>query len=1202
MTSRASVPAAAGNLHCLRPLGFAGQSHSLYENAKPRSDVNIQAQTSRDAPGSSAEVHGLAVAPMGMGYTLAGGGEMGALMRAKDWSATPLGDPSTWPQSLRTSLSIMLESRFAMVVAWGADYRFFYNDGYRPVLGVKHPSSLGTPGREIFPEVWEVVGPEFDRVRRGESFAIEDWLLPLDRNGYLENCWFTLSYSPIRDESGGVGGVLAVVAETTDRVQGERRLATLRDLARSSEAKTPAQACERAAAIFDANTVDVPFSLAYLLDADGKRARLAAASQLEPGSVAAPLEVDVSLHDDAGWPLHAAMTNHTTLVVEDVAARFGELPGGPHPERTHTAIVLPLPRAGTAGVYGALVLGVSPRRALDERYRSFLELAAEHVVAAIASASAYEEERRRAEMLAELDRAKTQFFSNVSHEFRTPLTLLLGPVGELLSKADQSPGDRRALELIEGNAHRLLKLVNTLLDFSRLEAGRVQATYREVDLAGLTADLASAFRSTVERAGLALRVDCEPPSEAAFVDREMWEKIVLNLLSNAFKHTFEGAITVRLRSQDGWAVLTVTDTGVGIPTSEQGRIFDRFHQVPSARSRTHEGSGIGLSLVRELARLHGGDADVRSTEGEGSTFEIRIRLGRSHLPAEQVVANDASEFRARHDDQRAPFTREAAGWIGSAGSPWMDVDATGASPSADPVLAGARILVVDDNADMREYIGRLLSQSGAVVTLATTGEEALDRARVESLDVVLSDVMMPGMDGFGLLTEMRADPELRSIPFVVLSARAGEESRIGGLAAGADDYLIKPFVAKELIARIAAQLRVARARRAERRARADADAARRQMWRVFEQAPVPICVVEGRELLYTTANAFYRQIIGNRDPLGKRFLELWPELEGSAIHEILLQVFDTGEPHVAREFKLEFDQFGTGQRVEAYFNFVYHPLVDDVTGRTRGIIAVAPDVTAQVLARREADRLRLAAEAANEAKLQLLRTVSHETRQPVHASLGYLDLLTLGIRGDLTEEQRSDLENIRKNQTHLLRLLNDILSFARLEAGALPLEMTDVTAADVVAAVEPLVMPQFASKGVACVVAPVTTDARFRGDRERSIQVCVNLLTNALKATPPGGCVTISCDARPDKIEIRVQDTGCGIPPEKLEEIFDPFSQLARARATPRHEGIGLGLSISRQLARAMKGDLHVKSQVAAGSTFTFVLPRSGATQEQATG
>ena len=192
---------------------------------------------------------------------LESGGDMGALMRATDWSRTVFGPTTAWPQSLRTAISIMLESRFAMVVAWGPEFRFFYNDRYRPILGTKHPASLGAPAAEIFPEVWPVIGPEFERVRRGEAFAIDDWLLPLDRNGYLENCWFTLSYSPIRDETGGVGGLLAVVAETTGRVEGERRLATLRELARrASDATTPEQACINAAHVFESNPIDVPFA------------------------------------------------------------------------------------------------------------------------------------------------------------------------------------------------------------------------------------------------------------------------------------------------------------------------------------------------------------------------------------------------------------------------------------------------------------------------------------------------------------------------------------------------------------------------------------------------------------------------------------------------------------------------------------------------------------------------------------------------------------------------------------------------------------------------------------------------------------------------------------------------------------------------------------------------------------------------------
>jgi hypothetical protein len=475
----------------------------------------------------------------------AGGGELGRLMREKDWAKTSLGPPQGWPQSLRTAISILLESRFPMVVAWGSDFRFFYNDAYRVILGkTKHPFALGTPGPEIFPEVWSVVGPEFERVRRGESFEIEDWLLPLDRNGYLENCWFTLSYSPIRDETGGVGGLLAVVAETTGRVQGERRMALLRELARrTGDAKTPRQVCEAAARVFETSPRDVPFSLAYLLNSETGAAELAACSGLQAGTVEAPLQV---LPQDGepsaqSWPLGTAL-QMGAVTLTDLPSRFGPMPGGGDPESAHTAVVLALTRPG-APPFGAMIFGVSPRRALDDQYRNFFELAAEHVVAGISNAQAYEAERKRAEMLAELDRAKTAFFSNVSHEFRTPLTLMLGPLEETLACRTALPDVvSRNLDIAYRNALRLLRLVNALLDFTRIEAGRMEALYEPVDLASYTAELASLFRSAVERSGLLFTVDCPALPDVVYVDRDMWEKVVLNLLSNALKFRLRAAL------------------------------------------------------------------------------------------------------------------------------------------------------------------------------------------------------------------------------------------------------------------------------------------------------------------------------------------------------------------------------------------------------------------------------------------------------------------------------------------------------------------------------------------------------------------------------------------------------------------------------------------------------------------------------------
>ena len=281
-------------------------------------------------------------------------------------------------------------------------------------------------------------------------------------------------------------------------------------------------------------------------------------------------------------------------------------------------MILPV-KQGSLTSTAVLIAGLSPLRPLDDGYRGFLDLVVRQFAAAIADAQAYEAERARSEALAEIDRAKTAFFSNVSHEFRTPLTLLLGPLEEALQKpAEGLSGE--ALDSAHRNALRLLRLVNTLLDFSRIEAGRAQAHYVPTDLAAATLELAGVFRSAMDRAGLRYSVTCDALPEPVFIDREMWEKIVLNLVSNAFKYTLDGEIRVKLHTSEAGAELVVADTGTGIPAEALPQLFNRFYRVPGASGRTHEGSGIGLSLVRELVRLHGGSIEVERHVGRAAYF------------------------------------------------------------------------------------------------------------------------------------------------------------------------------------------------------------------------------------------------------------------------------------------------------------------------------------------------------------------------------------------------------------------------------------------------------------------------------------------------------------------------------------------------------------------------------------------------------
>jgi signal transduction histidine kinase/CheY-like chemotaxis protein len=737
-------------------------------------------------------------------------------------------------------VSFLLANRFPLLLLWGPQYIQIYNDAYRPIPGAKHPNSLGQRASECWPEIWHILKPLIDTpFAGGPSTWMEDLAVEPKRHGFFEETHFTVAYSPVPDDTapGGIGGVLATVHEITGKVIGERRVTVLRDLGtRSSQAKTAEEAGALAASVLSNHAKDVPFALIYLIDSKGEEARLAGTAGIEPGAPVSPLSMPIG-SSKAAWPIAQALRRRELIVVEDLATRFAELPPGPWSDPPHEAVVIPL-RSGKPGeVAGFVIAGVSSRLRLDPLYRSFFDLMTTQIGISIGNARAYEEERRRVEALAEIDRAKTIFFSNVSHEFRTPLTLMLGPIEQMLAlPASALPQSRDDLALVHRSGLRLLRLVNTLLDFSRIEAGRVQASYEPVDLATVTSDLASEFRAATDKAGLRLTVDCPPLGEPVWIDRDMWEKIVLNLLSNAFKFTIKGAITVRMRTESGHVVLAVEDTGIGIPSEELPRIFERFHRVQGARGRSHEGTGIGLALVQELAKQHGGSARAESRMGAGSTFIVTIPLGSRHLPADRIAGapltptlspQERGEGATAAGGARTPqstglgaqpYVEEALRWL---------IDSSSLSDANEDVVRelvpelgtpsesagnGATVLVVDDNADIREYLRRLLASRYHVRT-AADGIEALKLIRAERPDLVLSDVMMPRLDGFGLVRAARADPALADVPIILLSARAGEEASIEGLEVGADDYLIKPFGSRELVARVSANLDMAKLRR-----------------------------------------------------------------------------------------------------------------------------------------------------------------------------------------------------------------------------------------------------------------------------------------------------------------------------------------------------------------------------------------------------
>lgn len=748
---------------------------------------------------------------------LLGGGEMGALIRGFDWTQTSLGTPAHWPQSLKTAIRIMLTSRQPIWVGWGPDLLFFYNDAYKSIIGGKHPQALGQPTSAVWREIWNEIGPLLDTALTGiEGTYVEQKLLIMERNGFPEETYYTFSYSPIPDDRGGAGGIICANSDDTQRVLGERQLNVLRELAASAtDARNWREACELSMQALEGASRDMPFALLYAAEPGGATATLVGRCGIEAGHPAAPPVLDAA-HAHP-WPVADVLRDNEARLVTDLDPRVSApLPAGAWRTPPNSAILLPIAPSGETGRAGVLIAALNPHRLFDESYRAFMNLVASQIGAAIGYAHAYDEERRRAEALAEIDRAKTTFFSNISHEFRTPLTLMLGPLEELLASPERiGREDLRIVEIMHRNGLRLLKLVNALLDFSRIEAGRIEMHRQPTDLAVFTAELASLFRSAIETAGLRLEIDVPPTPVIADIDRDMWEKIVMNLLSNAFKFTFDGAIRIALRANADGIELCVRDTGIGIPEDELARVFERFHRVAGATGRSVEGSGIGLAMVQELVKLHGGSIGVQSTLGDGACFTIALPAPAGLASAEHGAPHAEASVRA------LSYVDAAMRWMPDARAPSdlesEDDASLGVSAADEPAPPGAtpgRVLIVDDNADLRDYMRRMLAAVGHDVSVAADGEAALAMAREVRPEVIVSDVMMPRLDGFGLLAALREDEVLRETPVVLLSARAGEEARVGGLEAGADDYLTKPFSGRELLARVASNLRLARLRHA----------------------------------------------------------------------------------------------------------------------------------------------------------------------------------------------------------------------------------------------------------------------------------------------------------------------------------------------------------------------------------------------------
>ncbi|RIB01815.1 hypothetical protein C2G38_948383 [Gigaspora rosea] len=1192
------------------------------------------------------------------------------LVYSFDWSKTPLGPMSSWAPSLKSTVDLCLHSVFPIAVYCGPELILIYNQMYRPILKTKHPNAMGLPAKEAWSEIYDDdLGPKFQEVMTtGQGLFRDDNLMLIHREGYIEECYFSYTLSPIFEADGSVNGVFNAVQETTQRILATRRLKTLGELGnRTPGAKTVESSCHMVASTLRDNDEDIPFAIIYLIESDESDNKIRIA-RLVSTTFDQDLEtiegsdgvdeyvftkgrskrvlpdylsdiqdnITITIEDNnnnnnnnnmelsISSDVQATSSHDTSFHIQHVV-RTGE-----HAIITLSngckAILLPVATStGKNVLTSVMICGINPRRALDREYMGFLQLVVGHVSSSMTHGKSREEERKQAEMLADLNRQKINFFQNISHEFRTPLTLMLSPLEEAISMCSPDSPILPNLQLINRNARRLLKLVNTLLQFSRMEAGRLEARFQKTDIAKITLELASCFESMARSLQLDYIIDIQNQKEfdeklerEVFIDHDMYEKIVFNLCSNAFKHTWTGNVTVRLypshNDDQEVVILEIADTGVGIPQDHIPNLFQRFHRVESSQSRSHEGTGIGLALVKELVNRHGGDITVISEVKKGTTFRIYIPTGCEHLPPKQVhfPSDDDDKTALSHDAQlfnsRELYLEESHQWIqtkqrpdyddndpdvvmqGEGDKDAMDIDddfeadlGKRMSMSSidddkskkyqfpfDDISVGFndskkyRVLIVDDNTDMRNYLSGLLKKEFDIYC-ACDGRDALRTLKMNPTlpDLVLSDIMMPNMNGYQLLSAIRNDPVLQLIPVILLSAKAGEEASIQGLEKGADDYLTKPFSARDLIARVRVNIRLSYLRQQLLLQQRRQSETKQLLFSISNKIRSGLSL----DKTLTTAVEEILRIL----PSDRVFI-LASENQNFSNHEIM--AYAAADPNEQNMKGLKFEYtYGGDVQAEAEASTTassesIKPLLDhiikdsldysretDVTVHMNfsSLVANKPvslisipirensitwgwlvanrppntqwlnsektflqQITNQISlaithAKLMEEKLKReaqieAAKAANEAKSRILANTSHELRTPLGAIIGVLSAFE---DTPLTEDQKDMVHIMTRASDVVLSVVNDILDAAKLEAQKITLVNRTFDLFDFMEKTIELFGENAGNKQIELILCcdPDSLPKYVKSDPERLQQVLINLLSNSLKFTDNGEVV-----------------------------------------------------------------------------------------------
>jgi signal transduction histidine kinase len=1115
---------------------------------------------------------------------LAGGGEMGERIREFDWSTTALGPLHTWPQSLRTCMRIMLTSRQPIWIGWGKELIKLYNDPYKAIVGGKHPWALGKPASVVWKDIWRDIDPLLRLVmEKDEGTYAESQLLIMERNGYPEETYYTFSYTPIPGDNGDTAGMICANTDDTDRIISERQLKTLTRLGKNlTDSKSDEEVIRTTIDTVKENPHDFPVACFYIV-VDGKAVLSDCSTDID--CMHLPQEIDLGGNDRLGRLLRTASTNKRPEILENAGNHLGQLPQGAWSIPPTNAIVLPIIRGGIKEAYGFLLVGLNPYRLPDEKYLSFFSLLADQVTTSFSNVHALEEERKRAQALAEIDQAKTIFFSNISHEFRTPLTLLLGPIEDAMNEPGNAEDNRVRLGVAYRNALRMQKLVNSLLDFSRIEAGRTEGRFSAIDIAGFTAELASSFRSAIEKAGLQLHLQLGHVGEEVYVDMGMWEKIILNLVSNAFKYTSEGSITVTVKESNGTVRISVTDTGVGIPEDQLDLIFDRFHRVENSSVRSQEGTGIGLSLVKELVRIHQGGIEVQSRPGEGSVFTVVLPTGMAHLPADRIAAPVAYSVTG---NQRNVYVEESLKWL---------PDAETMPILLNPVLPAEgrfKVLLADDNTDMRDYVGRLLAGQYDLI-MARDGEEAFEKVLSVKPDLLLTDVMMPKLDGFGLLKKIRNHPETKTTPVIFLSARAGEESKVEGLQAGADDYMVKPFSARELIARVDANLRINAARRV----------VEQELTSFLLQSPFAIVILSGPDYIIDLANDKYLPILQRtrEDIIGRPLFEVVPEAIDQGYKALYDDVLRTGTPAFLTEKETVLTLNGIPKTI--FFTIACQPL-KRLTGEVDRIMIMVEDDTERVLARKRAEqqanilelevkrrtqelhKLNLSLQQSNDDLRQFAHVASHDLKEPIRKVKVYMGRLEDDPGTAFSGKAATYLEKINSASNRMLSMIEGVLHYSTLNSTEQETELVDIDRLlkNVESDLELLIQQKKATLSYSGLPS-------VEGAPVLLYQLFYNLINNSLKFSKADTpcIITIIANIGNSHTGITVSDNGIGFDQDQAERIFDTFTRL---NTKDRYEGTGLGLSLCKKIVHRHGGEISASGKKGEGAVFHIRLPLKG--------